>query len=76
MKKILLAATVMVMFFVAIFASEENDANNGNAVIIGHGEALQDEIIVRLYKFEDGVGDLVAETYGGDGIRVRSDTCV
>lgn len=64
------------MCFAGIFAAEEYDANNGIAVIIGHGEALPEEIIVRLYKFEDGVANLVAETYGGDGIRVRSDTCV
>lgn len=60
MKKILLAASVMVMFFVAIFATEENDANNGNAVVTGRGDALPEGVRVRLVKWEDGHSEYVA----------------
>ena len=67
MKKILLSAYVTVLFFAALFAAEENDANNGIAVICGHGKALPEEEIVRLFKIEDGVGDLVAADTIEDG---------
>lgn len=36
------------------------DANNGTAVITGHGVALPEEYVVRLVKWEDGHGDFVA----------------
>lgn len=36
------------------------DSGKGVAVISGQGKALLEEVIVRLYKFEEGVGDLVA----------------
>lgn len=38
---------------------EVNDANNGVAVIYGHGSALPEEVVVRLFKWEEGVGNLI-----------------
>lgn len=35
------------------------DANNSAAVISGRGDALPEEVVVRLLKLEDGVGNLV-----------------
>lgn len=37
---------------------EVTDANNGISVISGHGDALPEKVVVRLYKWEDGVGNL------------------
>lgn len=50
----------MVMFNAWTCSAEENDANKGIAVVTGHGKALPEEEIVRLFKFEEGVGDLFA----------------
>ncbi len=39
---------------------KEADPNNGMAVIYGHGEALPEEVVVRLCKWEDRHGEYVA----------------
>lgn len=61
LKKNLFAVTSMIMCFAGMFAAEENNANNSNAVITGHGPALPDEYVVRLFKIEDdGLAHVVA----------------
>ncbi len=64
----IIAAIALSMCFIAVakdvlanstVQEKVADANKGSALITGHGPALPDEYVVRLYKWEDGHGELM-----------------
>ncbi len=48
-------------------SEKDTVANKGIAVISGHGEALPEDVVVRLYKWEDRHSELVATDTIGNG---------
>lgn len=60
MKKIFLAAAVMMMCHAGACSAEVTDSYKGIAVVSGHGDVLPEGVRVRLLKLEDGHYDFVA----------------
>lgn len=78
-----LLVAITMMCYAVVSATEVTEINNGFAVITGHGEVLPDGVTVKLIRWEEGSGEIVAtdtiengqfrlETPVGEGLTIGS----
>ena len=87
--KNLLSGLILSMLLAATFKTEAQDAlvwtpvqetetaaNNGVAVITGHGEALPEDVVVRFVRIEGGTGDeyIITDTIANGRFRLEVPT--